>query len=119
LESAAGRLLYRVVENDPPQRTDFVPQGQRPRYKLRRGMSPAEKQSAICGVSVFNSEALARHIGEWLQRSGKPVAGLFQVVIPDPTEIDCDDTVGMAGHWDLFGTTDDLLGCVAGILIPL
>lgn len=119
MESAEGRVFYRVVDHDPPDRADFLPQGQRPRYRLRPGMSAADRQSAICGVSVFESELTARRTGVWLQSAGKAVSGVSIVVIPDPSLIDCDDSVGGVNHWDLYGTTDDLFGCVTGNLIPL
>ena len=56
MQAAAGKTLFRVVRWDPPDRLDFMPQGQSPGYQMPPDRTPALKQSILCGVSAFDDE---------------------------------------------------------------
>lgn len=68
--------FYRLTTTSPPTEQDFVPQGQRPGYRIRRHIDPKLLEAIMHGVSVFDTERAARAQNEvFLRRpGGSPLA---------------------------------------------
>lgn len=111
---AAGMRFYRLTTSSPPTEQDFVPQGQRSGYRIRRGIDPKLFEAIMYGVSVFDTEHAARAQDRVFARrpDGSPFTYVATLDIPPGSMMSCDDAFGNANHWDLYGEPAELLRCV-------
>ena len=112
--SAAGRRFYRLTRMSPPTENDFVPQGQRPGYRIGAAVDPALREAIMYGVSVFDTVRATRAQNDVfaVRSSGSPFGFIATLDVPPDSGIECDDTFGNEHHWDLYGTRLELLACV-------
>lgn len=111
---AAGMRFYRLTTASPPTEQDFLPQGQRPGYRVRGDIDPKLAEAIMHGVSVFDTERAARAQNEVFsrRRGGSPFGYIATLDIPVDSLISCDDAFGNVHHWDLFGKPSQILRCV-------
>ena len=112
--NAAGRRFYRLTRGSPPTENDFIPQGQRPGYRIRAMADPTLREAIMHGVSVFDTVRAARAQNDVFasRPNGSPFGFIATLDVPHGTEIECDDAFGNDHHWDLYGTPVELLACV-------
>lgn len=112
---AAGRRFFRLIRTSPPSADDFVAQGQRPGYVVRRAVDPALREAIMHGVSVFDTMEAARAQNAVFaaRPGGSPFRYIATLEVPGSSLITCDDAFGNAHHWDLYGAPEDLLATVA------
>ena len=111
---AAGLRFYRLTATSPPTEQDFVPQGQRPGYRIRRQIEPKLLEAIMHGLSVFDAERGARAQNDVFTKrpGGSPFRFVTTLDVPADSSITCDDAFGSDHHWDLYGTAADIMRCV-------
>jgi len=112
--SATGRRFYRLTQRSPPTEQDFVPQGQRPGYRIRPDIDSRLLEAIMHGVSVFDTEQAARAQNDKfaVRAAGSPFTFIAALNVPADSSITCDDTFGNVHHWDLYGPPAELLACM-------
>ncbi len=110
ISGSVSRRLYRIVQTDPPTRSDFVPRTEAGWNWL--DLTP-EQQELSQGLSCFATLAQARKKAKKYPGLGKFVATL---VIPGQSGIRLERTFWRSpGHHTIWGSPDEIASYVVEI----
>ncbi len=100
------RTFYRIVQNNPPTREDFIPHP--PRSMPRN----PEKARLFSGLSFYDDFEFALRTAKEHPRLGAYIA---EVVVQDDGLIQYERTTQSEGHCTLWGNPTDFLRCVIAV----